>query len=500
MTRSLSRAAAGVLAATLTIGAAVLGAAPAYADGTVGVASPAPPTVTPTAKAVAQARPAIVRVTIKVSGYVVDEKGQTLNNNQPYTEAISCTGFGVDPNGYVATAGHCADGVTVDGFPLDLVKAAAADVAAANPTMTQDQLIAAVNQWRVHGSTGDFSAVDMDFTVTTGSTTAGPAPQDRPARLVADKPASQGDVALLKIDASNLPTLQLAGDEDPAIGTPLLAIGFPGTVDRSVDKSEEPSNKDGQISSRKTINGLPFYEISAAVSPGMSGGPVVGMDGRVIGLNSWHPATETQQINFAAPANGLATVMREQGVKGGPGPNDLLFRSALDDFYAGHYSSSIASLDKLLASDSGHAQAIALRAKAADSKQRFGDVPVAQAPAPSNLPFGVTPLVFYSAIGGAGLLVVVLATWLLVAARRRRARRRAQEMPAPVPVPTTPPWGLVPPPVAPPVPSTQAWPAATMQAPIAVMTRPGAVCPRCGGSLHDEAAAFCHTCGMPRPR
>src|SRR5207244_3297968 len=119
------------------------------------------------------------------------------------------------------------------------------------------------------------SPIDSKISVITGSIQGGAQGQALPARLVDFRSIEQGDAALLKVEASDLPSIELASDADVQIGTPLLSIGYPASADAVTDPSLEPSDKDGQVSSKKTIGSVPFYETSAAVTPGMSGGPTV---------------------------------------------------------------------------------------------------------------------------------------------------------------------------------------------------------------------------------
>ena len=179
---------------------------------------------------------------------------------------------------------------------------------------------------------------------------------------------------------ADLPSVELATDADVHVGTPLLSIGYPASADAVTDPSLEPSNKDGQVSAKKTVGSVPVYETSAALTPGMSGGPTVDLDGRVLGLNSFMPAGESQAFNFVAPASGLTELLARNGVRAELGPDDKAFRAALDAYYAGHYTDAIARFDKLLQVAPQHAQAQQYRTLAAKVRDRFGDVPVAPGP------------------------------------------------------------------------------------------------------------------------
>jgi hypothetical protein len=244
-----------------------------------------------------------------------------------------------------------------------------------------------------------------------------------PATVVGYRSPAEGDVALLKIDVKDLPTLPFATDADVRVGTDVLAVGFPGSADITTDVSLEPSNKDGRISSKKTVKGVPFYETSAAMAHGMSGGPVVDMQGRLVGVTSWG-AEETSAINFMATSDTLATFLTSKNVKPATGKFDTLFRGALDDYYAGRYTAAVTKLDELLAADPGQAQAEELRTQAVDGRTKYGE-PLPTPPAPAT-PFGLDPLLFWVLVGAGGaLLLLVLA--LVIAKVRRGRRGRAPE-------------------------------------------------------------------------
>jgi hypothetical protein len=96
----LTRSAAA-LAAALTI--TVCSVAPAAAT----VVEPEEPAGSE--RAAATVHPALVRVIGTFAGRVHDREGGYANNGEPYTLVFTCTGFGVHPDGYIATVGHCID-------------------------------------------------------------------------------------------------------------------------------------------------------------------------------------------------------------------------------------------------------------------------------------------------------------------------------------------------------------------------------------------------------
>lgn len=92
----------------------------------------------------------------------------------------------------------------------------------------------------------------------------------------------QSDVALLKIDASDLPVVKIGSTTDAKVGEWVLAIGSPFGFDHTVTS--------GIISAKgrslPNENYVPFIQTDVAINPGNSGGPLFNLDGEVIGINS----------------------------------------------------------------------------------------------------------------------------------------------------------------------------------------------------------------------
>lgn len=98
------------------------------------------------------------------------------------------------------------------------------------------------------------------------------------------------DIAILP-GIRGLPGLDLAPDE-PAVGSRIAAVGAPSGLSNTVS--------DGIVSSIREIEGLRLIQITAPISPGSSGGPVVDGQGRVIGV-SVASLRGGQNLNFAVP-------------------------------------------------------------------------------------------------------------------------------------------------------------------------------------------------------
>ncbi len=126
----------------------------------------------------------------------------------------------------------------------------------------------------------------------------------------------RADLAVLKIEAGadKLPFLELRDSDELEVGDLVLAIGNPFGVGQTVTS--------GIISAlARTQGGISdlnfFIQTDAAINPGNSGGALVGMDGRMVGINSaiYSKSGGSLGIGFAIPSNMVATVIA--GVVGG---------------------------------------------------------------------------------------------------------------------------------------------------------------------------------------
>jgi serine protease Do len=107
------------------------------------------------------------------------------------------------------------------------------------------------------------------------------------------------DVALLKIDAHDLPTVKLGKSSDVRVGQWVVAIGSPYGFDNTVTS--------GIISAKGRSLGsdtyVPYLQTNAVVNPGSSGGPLFDLNGEVIGINSqiYSRSGGYQGLSFAIP-------------------------------------------------------------------------------------------------------------------------------------------------------------------------------------------------------
>jgi serine protease Do len=124
----------------------------------------------------------------------------------------------------------------------------------------------------------------------------------------------QSDVALLKIDAKNLPVVKLGNSDQLSVGEWVLAIGSPFGLDYSATQ--------GIVSalSRRLPNEtyVPFIQTDAAVNPGNSGGPLFNTRGEVVGINSqiYSNTGSYAGLAFAVPINTVRNTVAQLDQQG----------------------------------------------------------------------------------------------------------------------------------------------------------------------------------------
>ena len=120
-----------------------------------------------------------------------------------------------------------------------------------------------------------------------------------PAKLIGQDEKS--DVALLKIEAKNLPTVKIGNPDELRSGEWVAAIGAPFGFENSVTS--------GIVSAKnRTLPDdgyMPFIQTDVAINPGNSGGPLFNLKGQVVGINSqiYSRSGGFMGISFAIPIN-----------------------------------------------------------------------------------------------------------------------------------------------------------------------------------------------------
>jgi serine protease Do len=122
------------------------------------------------------------------------------------------------------------------------------------------------------------------------------------------------DVALLKIDAEELPVVDIGRSSDLKVGEWVLAIGSPFGFDHTVTAGIV-SAKGRSLPSE---NYVPFIQTDVAINPGNSGGPLFNLDGEVVGINSqiYSRTGGFMGLSFAIPIELAMNVAEQLRTKG----------------------------------------------------------------------------------------------------------------------------------------------------------------------------------------
>ena len=131
------------------------------------------------------------------------------------------------------------------------------------------------------------------------------------ANLIASD--AETDLALLKVDANNLPYLQFGDSDTAKVGNWVMAIGNPHGLGGTVTA--------GIVSARGRMLGGrydDFIQTDASINRGNSGGPLFDLDGQVIGVNSMiiSPSGGSIGIGFAIPSNLAKNIIQQLQDKG----------------------------------------------------------------------------------------------------------------------------------------------------------------------------------------
>src|SRR5207244_11065713 len=140
--------------------------------------------------------------------------------------------------------------------------------------------------------------------------------RELPTTVVGSDPLT--DLAVIKVDAKDLPAVTFADTSKIEVGDRVLAIGNPFGIGETVT-SGIISAKGRRIGILADVQGYEdFIQTDAAINPGNSGGALVDVDGRLVGINTaiFSQSGGNMGIGFAVPSN-LSRAIMDQLVRTG---------------------------------------------------------------------------------------------------------------------------------------------------------------------------------------
>jgi serine protease Do len=127
----------------------------------------------------------------------------------------------------------------------------------------------------------------------------------------------RSDLALLKIEAKDLPSLEFADSEEIKVGSWVLAIGSPFGLDYSVTAGIV-SAIGRSLPTDRGENYVPFIQTDVAINRGNSGGPLFNLEGDVVGINSqiYSPTGGSVGLSFSIPVSIAENVVAQLRASG----------------------------------------------------------------------------------------------------------------------------------------------------------------------------------------
>jgi serine protease Do len=239
----------------------ILGSPWAFSQAQPRVAAAAPELSSTLEAAVRTVSPAVVE--IFTTAYVPGDRVVPRTADLIKTQRASGSGVIVDPNGYIVTNAHVVRGAQQLRVELPIPSSGRSILAVSSRTVTAE-------------------IVGMDL---------------------------ETDLAVIKIDERNLPVLTFGDSEELKAGQLVLAFGSPLGLNNSVTlgvvsavaRQLEPESP------------MIYVQTDASINPGSSGGPLVDMRGRLVGVNTLivSQAGGNEGLGFAAPSNIVRTVYEQ---------------------------------------------------------------------------------------------------------------------------------------------------------------------------------------------
>jgi serine protease Do len=234
--------------------------------------------------------------------------------------------------------------------------------------------------------------------------------------------AGSKDVAILKVQTRNAPTLILGSESTVELQDKIYAIGYPGAADDLVGVLDEKAMleatiTDGNVSAmKKTADGVPVIQVTTTISPGNSGGPAVDEKGQVVGLATFK-AAQAEGYNFLVPASTVVEFIKQAGIKNDDSLTNQAFREGLELHWQQRYTEAIKEFEEVRQLFPAHSEVGRLITEALELKRQGKEKKVE--PKSSS-----TALIAVAVSCG----VVFLGGIVFLVARRGGSRRGPQAM------------------------------------------------------------------------
>ena len=264
------------------------------------------------------ARSAVALVLAAVMGFAGGYVGSQMNGSKVVIQQVA-------PSGSSSSSGSDSSITSASTSGSSLTTEQVADLVSPSVVViTTEQVVYSQWSWygqsQVESGAGSGVVISSDgyiltcahvvsgasnITVTIGDT-------DYPATVVGEDDTS--DVAVLKIDATDLTPATVGNSDSLAVGESVLAVGNPlgelgGTVTSGIVSA---LNRSVSIQGSSSVNTMSLIQMDASVSPGNSGGGLFNMNGELVGIvNAKSSDSDAEGLGFAIPVNDAVKVAQE---------------------------------------------------------------------------------------------------------------------------------------------------------------------------------------------
>jgi len=438
-----------------------------------------------------------------------------------YTEtsstAVVGTGFIVTPDGYLITNAHVVETnedelylnfamSALESYAIEGTNSFVTDMRTLGYNMSQEEIDGMLDAfYNLISYNIEINNLKTSYNCYLGNVTPG---SDVSAKGVALDLRKAGesipgkDIAILKLDKTNLPTVVLGDDTKLRTGDKVYAMGYPAvaTLDDAlnvVQAIQEPTLTSGIISARKEMaGGWNILQTDAAIHGGNSGGPLFNENGEVVGINTFgmidpNSGAQVAGMNFAIPISIAKQFLNEINVTPTESKFTSQFKEAYSLFQGEEFNESLEILRGLNETNPGYPVVADLLAEARTSAdlQPKPEVAAASDVEPDKMPElikdkkEINIILIAAIVGGIVVLVLVLVIVILATGKKKKTTTNINNQG----VPPIQPSAQTPIPASIPTP---------IQAP--KQGEGNKVCINCGNEAPDDSK-FCRRCGYAFP-
>ncbi|MEJ3745050.1 trypsin-like peptidase domain-containing protein [Actinomycetes bacterium KLBMP 9797] len=322
--------------------------------------------------AIAVVKPSTVYLEQEYTGYLRTKSTGKALHGKPVVFQRRCSGVVVNPDGYAVTTSLCVQPnpeiILINAlYRLGRTLAAEQELSAGD----LDSFVAGLLKTSVFTGTKAGSKPNVtlfaQFYVATPNATTTPAIRATVARAL---PAGDGNVALVKLSASNLPSVEIDARGAIATGSAVVAIGYgEGNSDDVAGKYTVRSKT--MTVTKRTGTGRPG--VDAEIGPLSRGGPVVDAQGRLLALLDADTTAPNEPNHDLIIVRHIIRLLALAGVSNDLSEVDRAYRQALAAYLDGRFAAAATGFDGVLRLAPTHELARAYRDQARERLALAGD-------------------------------------------------------------------------------------------------------------------------------